>query len=445
MSGPSDTTSNLLPATLGEPAPLVIVEGFLGGVGETVWGHFQHYLNAEDDAAGSTRRRVIFANVGPVSSLHDRACELFYALTGGTVDYGAEHSTSNEHGRYGRAHPHGLYEAWSVTRPLHFLGHSVGGSTIVKLQHLISSGFFGRTHHPDMLLSLTSVSSPFRGTQIVYPLGEHETAAPAVRALSVGAALAQCVYAAAYLAPVLARVVDVRAEARALSFREASPAAAWACGWAQSRDAAPFDVTFEAADARAAAGEGAVHARTYYRSYAACMTEKCAEGETHRPSWRSLWSLPLQYGASLIGSYDFSVLRPIPSFLFPRPDDSSTMPPPFPSRERERDLESDIPAARLTEEYWANDGVVPVFSQWHPLECRSTRCHHHTKTTSVEKQAPHPGVWQKQAPHPGVWQVHLLEDAHHLSVMPVWVASRRQKEFWADIGAWLRDIDLLTT
>lgn len=82
-------------------------------------------------------------SVGPVSSLHDRACELFYLLVGGIgtfvsssstgmimtdrgiVDYGEQHSKENAHERLGRTYETGLYPEWSVDRPLHFLGHSI--------------------------------------------------------------------------------------------------------------------------------------------------------------------------------------------------------------------------------------------------------------------------------------------------------------------------------
>lgn len=36
-----------------------------------------------------------------VASLHDRACEIFYSLKGGTVDYGEEHAREHGHDRYG--------------------------------------------------------------------------------------------------------------------------------------------------------------------------------------------------------------------------------------------------------------------------------------------------------------------------------------------------------
>jgi hypothetical protein len=90
-----------------EPPPLVVVEGFLGGAcGALLWGAFSDYLNESSIRAGKTRRRSMFprsacsvvvlhcpsscslvracGRVGPVSSLHDRACELFFALKGGT-------------------------------------------------------------------------------------------------------------------------------------------------------------------------------------------------------------------------------------------------------------------------------------------------------------------------------------------------------------------------
>ena len=93
--------------------PLIICEGFLSAAQSVVWGNeFRTYLgvghqqfvdqmlsrsSAQREPRDHGRKRrsglgsdrsVIFAPIGPVSSLHDRACELFYALRGGTVDYG---------------------------------------------------------------------------------------------------------------------------------------------------------------------------------------------------------------------------------------------------------------------------------------------------------------------------------------------------------------------
>ena len=85
-----------------QSVPLVIVEGFLSSAGAIVWGNFEQHSNFACQSNGEHDRRTIFArcvtssmlnyaamvliptsSVGPVSSLHDRACELFYSLKGG--------------------------------------------------------------------------------------------------------------------------------------------------------------------------------------------------------------------------------------------------------------------------------------------------------------------------------------------------------------------------
>lgn len=48
---------------------------------------------------------VYTPSIGPVASNWDRACELYAYLVGGTVDYGAYHSATNGHARYGRTFP----------------------------------------------------------------------------------------------------------------------------------------------------------------------------------------------------------------------------------------------------------------------------------------------------------------------------------------------------
>ena len=69
-------------------------------------------------------RRVIVPSIARFLH-HDRACELFYQLVGGTVDYGKEHSGVVGHNRYGRTFP-GFYPCWNEEHPLHFLSHSIG-------------------------------------------------------------------------------------------------------------------------------------------------------------------------------------------------------------------------------------------------------------------------------------------------------------------------------
>jgi len=76
--------------------------------------------------------------------------------------------------RYGRTFATGLYPSWSSTNPVHFIAHSLGGTTITVLQTLIASGHFKevRDASNDMISSLNTVAAPFKGTPFSYMLGK---------------------------------------------------------------------------------------------------------------------------------------------------------------------------------------------------------------------------------------------------------------------------------
>ncbi|EMD41878.1 hypothetical protein CERSUDRAFT_110436 [Gelatoporia subvermispora B] len=434
-------------SSLAEPAPLVIVEGFLGTAGPALWGNFEEHANFASKSVGQRNRRTIFARVGPCSSLHDRACELFYSLVGGIVDYGEEHSKLYGHARHGRTYDAGLYPEWSRDRPLHFLGHSLGGPTIMKLQWLIKTGHFGSQYHPDMVLSVSAVSAPFRGTQVVYALGECTDRAPAIRTFSIGALMARAVHAVSYFSPVLPKAFDLHTDCRGLSFRQSSLWTflkhLWHSDWAEGRDAAPFDVTFQGVDEREATLEGTVNPGTYYRSYTACMTAPTDETSTiHAPPLHHLVSTPLLYLSSqAMGNFDFSVLEPLPSFypfivshnLGRMVADASAQ-----GKSALGDAVPGLRPAHSGEAYWANDGVVPVFSQWHPFECRLTQCKHYPRPISAEDPF---SKDYNTSPESGVWHVHHLDGHHHASIVPSWMDTSIQRMFWKDLGHWLRTID----
>jgi hypothetical protein len=177
--------------------PIVCVEGFLGGGSAWYWNQCIRY------------DQVIIAKLGPVSSLHDRACELFYQLKGGTgtrgggthgvtnwswaarlltqppaawadrtVDYGAEHAEAARHERFGRTFP-GVYPWWSARHPVHFFGHSIGGCTVRYLHHLLHTGFFkDHATSADWILSVTTLSTPHLGTTAVRPSAWAHCTAP---------------------------------------------------------------------------------------------------------------------------------------------------------------------------------------------------------------------------------------------------------------------------
>ena len=101
--------------------PFVLVHGVFGW-GDTFWMP-SYWAGAE-----MLDRKVFVTSLGPLSSHHDRACELFYQLKGGVVDYGEKHSRKCGHARLGRKY-RAKYPEWSSRKPLHFIGHSMGGGT----------------------------------------------------------------------------------------------------------------------------------------------------------------------------------------------------------------------------------------------------------------------------------------------------------------------------
>lgn len=42
---------------------------------------------------------------------------------------------------------------------------------------------------------------------------------------------------------------------------------------------------------------------------------------------------------------------------------------------------------------------------------------------------------------PGIWNVCHTANSTHLSLMPIWLGTQKQKEFWIDLGEWLARVD----
>lgn len=65
----------------------------------------------------------------------------------------------------------GSYPSWSPEHPVHFVAHSLGGTTVTVLQTLMAEGHFPDAH-PDMIASVNTVGAPFRGTSYAFLLGK---------------------------------------------------------------------------------------------------------------------------------------------------------------------------------------------------------------------------------------------------------------------------------
>jgi triacylglycerol lipase len=183
------------PARAANNDPVVLVHGFLGfgpdqfeRSGFKYWGGYGDIATHMQVYKGP--RAVFVASVGAISSNWDRAAELYAQIKGGCVDYGATHvrkqgppgrqqkptgkcwaaDPSNNPERY----PLAFYPAWDAAHPIHFIGHSQGGTSVRALIELLEHG------SPDdegdgglykggrigWVKSLTTISAPHNGTTL---------------------------------------------------------------------------------------------------------------------------------------------------------------------------------------------------------------------------------------------------------------------------------------
>ncbi|CAM9179344.1 unnamed protein product, partial [Chrysoparadoxa australica] len=115
---------------------------------------------------------VVVVNPSPVASVHDRACECFYQLVGGNVQFGEEHSRLHDHSQDGGGNHTAKLPAWCGDTPVHLIGHSLGGQTMRMLEAMVSKGQFA-THKTDSswIASVTCLNAPLNGSLLVHSLG----------------------------------------------------------------------------------------------------------------------------------------------------------------------------------------------------------------------------------------------------------------------------------
>lgn len=153
--------------------PVVLVHGLFGW-GPSELAEFPYWGTGASVPCPLPRR---IASVGPISSMHDRACELAFQLKGGRVDYGDAHAAEAGHQRYGRTYEGNavLHPGWSEAQPVHLVGHSMGGPTVTLLQQLLAEDFFGWGSTHRWVVSISSISGVLNGSTATYYLGCDES------------------------------------------------------------------------------------------------------------------------------------------------------------------------------------------------------------------------------------------------------------------------------
>ncbi|CAK4124012.1 unnamed protein product [Aphanomyces euteiches] len=147
-------------------APVVLIHGIFGwGVNPRPLFDLGPCYWPIDDINELNPNNII-VQVGPVSFDHDRACEAFYQVFGGRVDYGEEHSRQYGHSRYSRTYE-AAHPTWSEENPVHLLGHSFGGTTALELYQLICHDFFGVGTNYKWVKSITTPVPYFSGAHFL--------------------------------------------------------------------------------------------------------------------------------------------------------------------------------------------------------------------------------------------------------------------------------------
>ncbi|XP_051149122.1 uncharacterized protein LOC127263881 [Andrographis paniculata] len=144
--------------------PIVLVHGIFG-FGQGRLGSVSYFGGAE-----KKDERVLVPDLGSLTSIFDRARELFYYLKGGQVDYGEEHSKAFGHPQFGRVYEKGHYPEWDDNHPIHLVGHSAGAQVVRLLQQMLADKAFRGYENTssNWVLSITSLSGAFNGTTRAY-------------------------------------------------------------------------------------------------------------------------------------------------------------------------------------------------------------------------------------------------------------------------------------
>ncbi|MGI8568809.1 MAG: lipase [Methylocella sp.] len=153
---------------------IIFVPGIFGwGPGEL--GGFPYWGGALKPFDG-TRFEAHEAKCGPVSSFHDRACEVFAQIKGTKVNYGSAHSAAEGHGQTSRDYTRQEFVLdWSAANPVILIGHSAGAQTCLQLQQLLAQNFWGVGSDANWVEVIICVAGVLNGSTLTYMFCDEKT------------------------------------------------------------------------------------------------------------------------------------------------------------------------------------------------------------------------------------------------------------------------------
>jgi len=152
---------------------MIFVHGIFG------WGPEELPVSYWGDARGQYDQRFDKHEVkcGPVSSFHDRACELFAQIYGGDFIYDPQRARtapdsgpkracvpkSERPGTQDRIKPN-----WSAQNPVILVAHSAGAHTCLKLQQLLAKNYWGVGTNADWIEAIICIAGVLNGSTLTY-------------------------------------------------------------------------------------------------------------------------------------------------------------------------------------------------------------------------------------------------------------------------------------
>lgn len=366
--------------------PIVMVHG-LFGFGPQELGPLNYWGMA---MRIKSPQKKFEASVGPISSAHDRACELLAQIKGVRVDYGKEHSKDYGHKRYGKDYSgHGFHPEWSAENPVHLIGHSLGGPTIRCAQFLLAIDHYSWGSNEDWVRSITGIAPVHNGSTLTYLVGVDEQTGliPKNGNISNGIVKLIEIYTAA-TGTKLDQFYDF--DLNHWRFKRKENESVWEylkrvnkSKFAYGKDNAVYSLTLQGA--KEANEAWPTYPNTFYFNLICEQTHKGFFTKCHYPDWRMNAALkPL---ALHMGSKRFDA--------------------PLISKFNDSD-------------WFENDGAVNVYSQMYP---RISGDHPIGRKFKPK---------QKKNFKPGKWHWTFLRGWDHLDIilMPQWCQRRKQRKIY---------------